>query len=61
MGRTSGWQTKAKARIGTVYAVCEEENSVLQSGSRGRNGVNSKLNPVVIYAVIDDRVNLFRK
>jgi len=25
MGRTSGWQTKAKARMGTVYAVWREK------------------------------------
>lgn len=29
MGRTSGWQTKAKARMGMVYAVCGTESAVL--------------------------------
>lgn len=34
MGSTSGWQTKAKAKMGTVYAVWEETSTSGKSSSR---------------------------
>ena len=43
MGSTSGWHTKANARMGMVYAVCKSSNRVTSLGLFYREHMNSDM------------------